>query len=342
MAKKISFAVVGYGFIGRKHAELVGLNPESELIAIVEPDPENSALAKKNHPNTPLFSNLASFFASETKTDFINICTPNYLHIAHSKECLAYGSNVICEKPLGINLASAQELKKISLENKKEVFCVLQNRYSPPIKWLKEVVNNGSIGKVSHVQINCYWNRDDRYYFPNGKKHAWKGIKSKDGGVLYTQFSHFVDILTWVFGEVSNVNHRSSNFKHLNKTDFDDTGSIVFDIKDGGIGNFNYSTAVWDKNLESSLTVIGEKGSLKIGGQYMDQVVHCHIQDYEMPTLEDSQPANDYGHYKGSAQNHKFVIQNAIDFILKDAKIDVSLDEGLASIENIERLAKFH
>lgn len=339
MSKKVSFIVVGYGFIGRKHAELINTNSEAKLIAIIEPNQENKTLAKENLPDIDTYDSIEEFYSQNNSLiDFANICTPNYLHIEHSTIFLKNGTNVICEKPLSLSIKTAQILKKLTKEYKKEVFCVLQNRYSPPIQWLKEVISEKLIGKTFHIQINCYWNRDDRYYFPNGIKHDWKGTKSKDGGVLYTQFSHFVDILTWVFGEVTNVEHRSSNFMHQEKTDFDDTGSILFNIDNGALGNFNYSTAVWDKNLESSLTVIGEKGSLKIGGQYMDKVVHCHVENYKMPVLAESQPPNDYGHFKGSAQNHKYVIQNAIDYILKGSKIDVSLEEGLTSIANIEAL----
>lgn len=337
MGKKVSFVIIGFGFIGKKHAELIQCNLDSELIAVIEPDVSKHTLA-----NIPFFTNFEDFLKSDLKCDFVCVCTPNYLHIEHTKLALSNGFHAICEKPLGLRVEECNSLIEAENESNRKVFCVLQNRYSPPIQWLKKVIEDQILGDIYHIQINCYWNRDDRYYFPNNKKHDWKGTKSKDGGVLFTQFSHFVDILTWCFGEVFQLNHVSNNFTHQGKTDFEDTGSILFKTSANAIGNFNYSTAVWDKNLESTFVIIGEKGSLKIGGQYMDEVVHCHIQDYTMPKLEASMPPNDYGHYKGSAQNHCFVIQNAIDFILKAAKIDVDLNEGILSVKNIVNLSKTH
>jgi UDP-N-acetyl-2-amino-2-deoxyglucuronate dehydrogenase len=331
--KKVKFAVWGYGFIGKKHAELIKQNPNSELVAIVDID---STKASDN--SSILYTSVDAFIQAKLECDFICICTPNYLHVKHCEIALNNKYNCICEKPLGLELNSCENLIKLEQINDKKVICVLQNRYSPPIVWLKNIIENQLLGKVFHIQINCYWNRDDRYYFPNGQKHLWKGIESKDGGVLFTQFSHFVDILTWCFGIVKDVNHISTNFTHKEKTDFDDTGIISFKTQDGALGNLNYSTAVWDKNLESSMIVIGEKGSLKIGGQYMDQVTHCHIDNYTMPVLAASQPPNDYGHYKGSAQNHVYVIENAIDFILNDGKIDIGLVEGIESVKNIIKL----
>lgn len=338
--QKVGFAVVGYGFIGQKHAQLVSQNPESELRAIIEADPTHLSKAKQDFPNLACFESLEDFLGAGLSVHFCNICTPNFLHVDQSVKCLKAGYHVICEKPLGLSALDCQALLRAEEETDKKVICVLQNRYSPPIQWLKEVVSSQVLGDVYHLQVNCYWNRDDRYYYPNGVRHSWKGKQSKDGGVLYTQFSHFVDILTWVFGSVKQTAHTSLNFAHVGKTDFEDTGSIIFKFGRGGIGNFNYSTAVWDKNLESTLTIIGQKGSVKIGGQYMDKVEQCHILDYSLPEIAPSQPPNDYGHYKGSAQNHQFVIQNAIDFLKRNTPIDVGLSEGILSVSNIEELSR--
>ena len=325
--KKVRFAVCGLGFIGKKHVECINNNPEAELIATIDIDPNKG----------PDFLSLEDFINSNVadKCDVLCVATPNFLHINQSILALKHRLNVICEKPLGLNIEECLLLQKAEDESGKKVICVLQNRYSPPIKWLKEIVSTKQLKEVFHIQINCYWNRDDRYYFPNGKKHDWKGVKEKDGGVLFTQFSHFVDILTWVFGEIHHVNHISSNFTHQEKTDFDDTGSITFKLENGAIGNFNYSTSVWNKNLESSIIVIGKNGSVKIGGQYMDHVEICDVESYTLPELQESEPPNDYGNYKGSAQNHKFVIQNAVDFILHNKDIDVNLQEGIKSVKNI-------
>jgi predicted dehydrogenase len=186
------------------------------------------------------------------------------------------------------------------------------------------------------VQLNCYWNRDERYYKPD----SWHGKKDQDGGTLFTQFSHFIDIMYWLFGDIENINSRIKDFNHESLTEFEDSGFINFDFINGGIGCINFSTSVWDKNLESSMTIISENGAIKIGGQYMDKVEYCHVKDYVMPELAPTNPGNDYGAYKGSAQNHNFVIENVIDVIKQRASITTNALEGLKVVDIIERIYK--
>jgi predicted dehydrogenase len=202
------------------------------------------------------------------------------------------------------------------------------------------MVNENRLGKIYLVQVNCYWNRDDRYYhLQSSDQNNWKGKKSLDGGPLFTQFSHFIDTLRWLFGDVKNIQSHFANFNHQHSTEFkDDSGMVTFDFVNGGMGSFNYSTAVWDQNLESSITIIGENGSIKVGGQYMEKVLHCHIQNYTMPELPPSNPPNDYGAYKGSAANHHSVIQNVIDTLQGKSAIATTAEEGMKVVEIIERM----
>jgi predicted dehydrogenase len=191
------------------------------------------------------------------------------------------------------------------------------------------------------VQINCYWNRDDRYYKPDpksGRPTTWHGTKDLDGGTLFTQFSHFIDLMYWYFGDITNIKARFSDFSHQNSTDFEDSGFISFEFVDGGIGSLNYSTAVWDTNLESSITIVAENGSIKVGGQYMNEVEYCHIKDYVMPVLAESNPPNDYGPYKGSAANHHYIYDNIVDVLNGDGKITTNALEGMKVVEIIERI----
>ena len=184
------------------------------------------------------------------------------------------------------------------------------------------------------VQLNCYWNRDDRYYNPN----SWHGKKQLDGGTLFTQFSHFIDIIYWLFGDIEKIHASLRDFNHHSLTEFEDSGVVTFDFVNGGMGVMNFSTSVWDKNLESSMTVIAEKGSLKIGGQYMERVEYCHIKNYQMPHLAPTSPANNYGAYKGSAQNHHLVIDNVVEVLKGKASITTNALEGLKVVEMIERI----
>ncbi|MFC5269333.1 Gfo/Idh/MocA family protein [Adhaeribacter terreus] len=329
---KIKFAVVGCGHIGKRHANIIAQNPEAELVALCDIRPE--AELETADFNVPFFSSLEELLQSNTIVDVINICTPNGLHARQAMQVLEKGMHVVCEKPMGLTKGECEAVIFKALQMSKHVFCVMQNRYSPPSIWLKEVVSNKLIGETFIVQINCYWNRDERYY----QKSSWKGTKDLDGGTLFTQFSHFIDTLYWVFGDIQNIQARLYDFTHQSSTDFEDSGFISFDIMNGGSGTINYSTAVWDQNLESSITVIGSKGSLKIGGQYMNEVIHCHINDYEMPALALSNPPNDYGNYKGSAANHQYVIENVIATLKGNSTLTTNALEGLKVVEIIERI----
>jgi predicted dehydrogenase len=190
------------------------------------------------------------------------------------------------------------------------------------------------LGKLFHVQINCYWNRDERYY----TRKNWHGDEQLDGGTLFTQFSHFIDIMYWLFGDIKNISGQFKDFNHKLLTDFEDTGIVNFEFVNEGIGTLNYSTAIYHENLESSLTIIGEKGTIKVAGQYMNEVVYCKIKDYQMPELEASAPPNDYGLYKGSAQNHHMVIQNVADTLSGNTPISTNALEGLKVVDIIERI----
>lgn len=330
---KIKFAVVGCGHIGKRHAEMISRNSESELVALV--DTKSKELLDIEKFGVPFYNSLSELLNAKIDIDVINIATPNGFHSAHAIQCLDSGKHVVIEKPLALSKNDAESVIYKALNVHKHVFAVMQNRYSPPSIWIKDLINSGKLGEIYIVQLNCYWNRDERYYTSD----SWHGSKDLDGGTLFTQFSHFIDILYWLFGDINNVKTKFNNFNHSTLTDFEDSGFITFDfIKNKGMGSINYSTSVWNQNLESSMTIIAEKGSVKIGGQYMDKVEYCHIQDYIMPKLNPTNPGNDYGAYKGSAQNHNYVIENVVDVIKGRTTITTNALEGLKVVEIIESI----
>lgn len=330
---KVKFAVVGFGHIGKRHATIIREYPSAELVAVVDINP--LVQQDKLYPQgVPFFESLPDMFRSGIQPDVVNIATPNGLHAEHAIEVLANKSHVVIEKPMGLTKASCEDIIFKALQMSRQVFVVKQNRYSPPSKWLKQVVDQRLIGDVCMVQINCYWNRDDRYYKPGG----WKGTKSMDGGVLFTQFSHFIDIMYWVFGDIRDIKAQFNNFSHRHNTEFEDSGVVSFEFVHGGIGSLNYSTSVWDKNMESSITVVGTKGSLKVGGQYMNEIEYCHIEGYKMPELPPTNAPNDYGPFKGSAANHHFVIENVINTLAGNDTITANALEGLKVVDMIERM----
>lgn len=331
---RIRFAVVGCGHIGKRHAEMVMRDAGAELAALCDIRPKEE-LGIEAYP-VPLFSSIDDLLNSGIEIDVVNICTPNGLHAPMAVQALESGRHVVIEKPMALTLADAEKIVHTSLRCGRQVFCVMQNRYSPPSVWIKGMVDSGRLGKIYMVQLNCYWNRDGRYYKPGG----WHGDAQLDGGTLFTQFSHFIDIMYWLFGDICDIQARFADFNHETLTDFEDSGLVNFRFVNGGMGCLNYSTAVWDKNLESSLLIIAEKGSVKIGGQYMNEVEYCHIDGYEMPELPPTNPGNDYGPYKGSAQNHNFVIRNVVDVLsgVPGKSITTNALDGMKVVDIIRRI----
>ncbi len=332
MNRKIRFAIVGLGHIGKRHASEIFANKDAELVAVCDIlTPE-----ELNWKNTqiPFYFSLKEMLNADVNFDVVNICTPNGLHAQQAIESLNFKKHVVVEKPLSLHKSDAESIIFKALQVSRSVFTVKQNRYSPPIKWLKDLMLDKKLGKIFFVQMNCFWNRDDRYY----KTGSWHGTAKLDGGVLFTQFSHFIDILYWLFGDICNFKGNFRNFNHNHSTEFEDTGSITFDFINGGMGCLNYSTSVWDKNLESSITIIAENGSVKISGQYMDKVENCHISNYEMPVLDKVNPPNNYGGYTGSASNHASVINNVVKTLNGETEIATNALEGMKVVEIIESI----
>jgi UDP-N-acetyl-2-amino-2-deoxyglucuronate dehydrogenase len=329
---KINFAVVGQGHIGKRHAEMVRRNSECNLVAVCDIMSKEQLGIEKN--SEPLYNTLEEMLSQHPEIEVVNVCTPNGVHASQSLMALEANKHIVCEKPMALNKQDCESIIYKALQMHKQVFCVMQNRYSPPSAWLKEVVNSKALGPIFMVQLNCYWNRDDRYY----KKGSWKGSNQLDGGTLFTQFSHFIDILYWLFGDIKDIQAKFNDFTHSHSTEFEDSGLVNFNFVNGGMGCINYSTSVWDSNLESSITIIGKNGSIKVGGQYLDKVEYCHIKDYLMPELAPTNPANDYGAYKGSANNHHHIIENVVDTLKGRNTITTNALEGLKVVDIIERI----
>jgi len=327
----VRFGVIGAGHIGKRHAEMVIRHEEAELIAICDPRSREECGITWDVPFYPTTEEL---LANHPELDVVSICTPNGLHAQLALLALNAKKHVIIEKPMALSKADCERIIYASLNVSRQVFAVMQNRYSPPSEWIKDVVESGILGSIYMVQINCFWNRDDNYY----GKIPWKGDLALDGGTLFTQFSHFIDIMYWLFGDIDNIQARFRDFRHQHNTEFEDSGFVSFDFVNGGMGSISFSTAVDRKNYESSMTIVAEKGTVKIGGQYMNEVEYVDIRDYEMPVLKESNPANDYGHYKGSAANHGYVIDNVIDTLAGRNQITTNALEGLKVVDIIERI----
>ena len=283
--------------------------------------------------NAKAFLSIEELFAYKNKIDVAVICTPNGLHATHSIISLKAGCHVLCEKPMAINssdcLAMIQEAGKAG----KHLFVVKQNRFNPPVIAVKKLLDEKKLGTIYSIQLNCFWNRDAGYY-----ENSWKGTRTLDGGTLFTQFSHFIDLLYWMFGDVKQVKGFKKNFAHKGIIEFEDTGVVILEFENGVIGTVNYTVNSFQKNMEGSLTIFGEKGTVKIGGQYLNELEYQQIQDHVVPDLPRGKRANEYGSYQGSMSNHDKVYRNLVDVIQNNAKMAANSNDGLKTVQIIEKI----
>ncbi|GGE92679.1 Predicted dehydrogenase [Chishuiella changwenlii] len=262
-----NFSILGFGHIGRVHQQAIEEAENAQLISIIDFNlPED--LSVKG------YSTLEGFLIEDQETDVVVIATPNGLHREHAIRCLKAGKNVLIEKPIALTVEDTVEILRVAEEKKLRVFTSMQLRFSPVVQYVKNLIDNNCLGKIFMVNINCYWNRNKNYY----KLREWHGSHEMDGGVLFTQFSHFIDIMNFWFDEVKCTASKSYNFTHEQITDFDDSGCINFTANDA-IGNMIYTTSVFNKNFESNITIISEKGTIKIGDQYLNQMIYSDLKN---------------------------------------------------------------
>ncbi|MEO6832927.1 MAG: Gfo/Idh/MocA family oxidoreductase, partial [Chitinophagaceae bacterium] len=262
MKSPIRFAIIGHGNIGHRHAHHILAAPDAELVAVCDIDPTKN----NNLPDgTPFFGSVETMLAANL-ADVACVCTPNYLHEKHTIQALNAGLHAVVEKPMAISTEAADRMIVCSQETGKLIFAVKQNRYNPPVQAVKELIENGGLGKLFMIQVNCFWNRGDSYY----AQSPWRGKKALDGGCLFTQFSHFVDILYYLVGELESATGLLFNYAHQYNTEFEDTGTFSLKAKSGAMVSFSFTTCAFEKNMEGAITIFGEKGTVKIGGQYLN------------------------------------------------------------------------
>ena len=329
--ENIKFAVIGCGRIAARHAEII--NKIAELTAVCDIKPGRASdFAGKYRCNH--YTSIEALLENEPSVDVISVCTPNSLHCEHTILSLKKGKHVLCEKPMAISVPDCKNMMIEADKAGKDLFIVKQNRFNPPVAELKKIISEGKLGKICSVELNCFWNRNDEYY----SRSDWKGKKSTDGGTLYTQFSHFIDLLYWLIGDVKTLNAYGKNFIHQKLVEFEDTGTVIMEFTNGAIGTINYTVNSHKKNMEGSITVFGENGTVKIGGQYLNVLEYQSIEGYEIKGLPESRPANDYGFYQGSMSNHECVYENVIDVLTKSGTIAANAFEGMKTVEIIEMI----
>jgi hypothetical protein len=265
--------------------------------------------------------------------DIVNVCTPNYLHHPHTLLALRHKKHVVCEKPMALSTRQCDEMIQCAEEHGRSVFVVKQNRFNEPVQQVKRLIEKNLLGKIFLINVNCFWNRNEYYYHES----LWRGKKNEDGGCLFTQFSHFVDILYYLFGDIEECKGIVKNFNHP-YIQIEDSGSFFMQTKEGAIVNFNFSTCSHEKNMEGAFTILAEHGTVKIGGQYLNTIEYQNIKNVTLPEINIQAKSNDYGKYQGSMSNHDKMIDNVIKTLQGKETIMTNAHEGKMVVGMIEKM----
>ncbi len=329
MSSPLRFAIIGCGKIAPRHAAEAA--KQGELVAVCDIIKERADAFAAQYSANPYYS-IDDLLHSEKEIDLVAVCTPNGLHAEHSIKCLKAGHHVLCEKPLSISSADALTMMRTAAENRKKLFVVKSTRYNPALVSLKKIIEEGKLGQLYSFQMNCFWNRPGSYY-----SDSWKGKLDLDGGTLYTQFSHYIDAMLWLFGEIGSVAGFRKNMAHQNTIEFEDSGSVALQLKNGMLGGLNWSLNTFQKNMEVSLTIIAEKGSIRVGGEYMNKVEYQLTEEIALTMPVHGTP-NDYGSYKGSMSHHDNIYENLLKALQNDNHPFTHASDGLKTVETIEKI----
>lgn len=323
----VSIGIIGCGYIGGRHAKHIDQHPRAKLVAVYDIDFEQAKRLAAEYGAIAVASE-DEFLQSDM--DIVHVCTPNGVHGEHGLKVLRSGKNALVEKPMEISLPKAEEMLGTAEELGRQLFVVKQNRFNPPVKRLKKLVEEGGLGHIYQVDVRCYWNRNRAYY----EQASWRGSKNLDGGCLYTQFSHFIDVLYYLFGKPEQVKGFISNREHP-YIEIEDCGTFQFVLPGNALGTLSYSTCSYQQNMEGSITVLAEKVSVKIGGKYLNSIEYVKGLEENFKDLDVSAPANDYGFYEGSMSNHDIVIDEVVRFLEGEQSKLTSGAEGLAVVQII-------
>ncbi|MEN8150859.1 MAG: Gfo/Idh/MocA family oxidoreductase, partial [Planctomycetota bacterium] len=242
----IRFGIVGCGHIAHRHAQHITAHGEAELARVFDIRPERTSAFADRH-GTRAAGTLDELLA-DPELDIVNVCTPNGSHCDVTLECLSKGKHVLVEKPMAIRRLSCERMVDRALKRNRQLFVVKQNRFNPPVAALKDLIDDGALGPVYLVVVNCFWNRNRRYY----EESDWKGTRDLDGGTLFTQFSHFVDVMYYLFGDVIDIQGSTANANHQGLIEFEDSGVFTFRFLEGAMGSLSYTTACFERNYEGS------------------------------------------------------------------------------------------
>ena len=264
----LRFALIGCGNIARKHAHVLhGVLPNTHIAAFVDRD-LSRAQAFSAQYGAPAFATVREMMqAVGDEVDVCSVLTPSGAHCANVLELVEYGRPLVVEKPLALRLEDADRMIEACDVHGVKLFVVHQNRYNRPIVKAREALEQGRFGRLVLGTIRLRWTRDQAYYDSEG----WRGTWAHDGGVFMNQAAHHVDMLTWFMGGVESV--RSLAATRLVQIECEDTGVAILRFNSGALGVLEATTAARPRDLEGSISILGEKGSVVIGGFFMNELV---------------------------------------------------------------------
>lgn len=332
--KIINVAIIGCGAIAEKHALILNSkkNKNYKLIAVCDLKKEKAKnFAKKFNLN--YFDNIDKLLTS-TNIDLLVVCTSSGSHYEIALQISKYKKNVIIEKPICLNLNQAKKIIKIYKKNKNLLFVVMQNRFNPALKLLKKSIEKNLFGKISSLSVRVWWSRNQSYY----NKASWRGTWKNDGGIFMNQAIHHLDMMTWLLGPVRSVTAVIK--RRLVKIETEDVGTAILEFKNGCLGTIEASTAVRPKNLENSVTVLGENGNIKISGNYMN-----YLEIYEFKNKIAKNLLKQYkNENKMNKSNHYLFYQNVLkNLLIRDNyKKDKNVINGNEAIKSLELVSAIY
>lgn len=328
--KKIKFAIVGIGNIGRRHVAVIDAEENAELVTICDTNEQKCKQQSELYDDVAYYTEYDKML-SETDADIISICTPHAQHCDMTVKAAKNNFHVLVEKPMALNIADADKMINTAQDNNVQLFVVKQNRFNVPVKLAKQAIDQNKLGQIYMVQCNVLWNRNVEYYADSD----WRGDKAEEGGALFTQVSHFIDLMVWMFGDVTKAQTNIKTMKH--QIDVEDSGISNIEFESGTLGSILWTTNVYNKNYEGSITIIGEKGTIKIGGAYLNQIDFWDVESYPLPNnINFADLPNNYGKYQGTSSNHDKVIKEVVKKLNKEDSSTVDGEEGKKSISAIE------
>ncbi len=324
VGRKIRFALVGCGRISANHVSALAAHRENvELVAVCDTDPKALAAVVKV-TGASGFSNLTELLA-RSDADIVAITTPSGLHADQAVEAAAAGRHIMTEKPMATRWEDGKRMVRACDDAGVRLFVVKQNRSNPTLRLLKRAVDRKRFGRIYMVSVNVFWNRPQSYY--DGAK--WRGTWEFDGGAFMNQASHYIDLLDWLVGPVESVQAYTATLAR--DIQVEDTGVMSVKWRSGAMGSVSVTMLTYPKNFEGSITIIGEKGTARVGGVAVNEIQHWEFADADADDAEvknaSYQTTSVYG------QGHALYYHNVIDVLRGAAEPETDGREGLRSLE---------